>query len=97
MLVQYTELTGTARPFTYDLSKCKVSDFVKSCLDIYSDSETWFEASTNKLWTANKIKKFNGGMPYTTLLTTDTVTPLGWCSQEYASVSASWDSLLSQV
>ena len=97
MLVQYTELTGTARPLTYDLSKCKASDFVKSCLDIYSDSETWFEASTNKLWTANKIKKFNGGMPYTTLLTSDTVTPLGWCSQEYASVSASWDSLLSQV
>lgn len=97
MLKQYTELTGAPRPFEYDLSKCETSDFIKSCLEIYSDSVTWFEASTNKLWTASKIKKFNAGMPYPTLLSGGTVTPIGWCAQEYASVKASWNDLMSQV
>lgn len=98
MLKKYTSLTGTPRPFEYDISECETSDFVKSCLDIWSNSTTWFEKSTSKLWTANKARKFNVNNPYTTLLANaDTISAIGWCASEYQSVQKSWDTWLSQV
>ena len=94
MLQLYTTYTGTPRPFDYDVSECEVSDFIQSCLDIWSVSETWFENSTSELWTANKIKKFNLGNPYTMLLAnSDTMSAIGWCASEYMNVLNSWDSL----
>lgn len=98
MLKMYTEYTGAPRPFSYDVSECEVSDFIASCLDIWSEATTWFEYSTSPLWTANKIKKFNSTNPYTTLLANaDTISAIGWCSAEYSAVKGSWDSLVSAV
>ncbi len=98
ILKKYTSLTGTPRPFEYDISECETSDFIKSCLDIWSNSTTWFEKSTSKLWTSNKIAKFNSGNPYTTLLAnSETISAIGWCAAEYTAVEKSWAGLLEQV
>ncbi len=94
MLQMYTTYTGTPRPFDYDVMDCETSEFIKSCLEIWSNSETWFENSTSELWRANKIKKFNSGSPYTTLLAnSDTISAIGWCAAEYTAVKNSWSSL----
>lgn len=98
MLKQYTNLTGAPRPFDYDISECKTTPFVKSCLDIWASSVTWFENSTSKLWTANKLGKFQTTNPYTTLLANaDTITASSWCSSEYTAVKNSWDDFVSSV
>lgn len=94
MLKLYTDYSGAPRPFDYDVSECEVSDFIQSCLDVWSVSETWFENSQSELWTANRIKKFNLGNPYTMLLAnSDTMSAIGWCASEYTNVLNSWDSL----
>ena len=97
MLKKYTTLTGTPRPFAYDISECETSEFIKSCLDIWSNSITWFESSTNKLWTANKAKKFATNNPYGALLADDTITALGWCATEYKQVKATWGQWLDAI
>ena len=98
VLKKYTTLTGTPRPFDYDISECETSEFIKSCLDIWSNSTTWFESSTSLLWTANKVRKYNSGNPYTQLLANaDTKTAIGWCADELTSVTNSWDTWLEQV
>lgn len=91
MLELYTNFTGTPRPFDYEVSNCKVSAFIQSCLDVWSVSETWFENSSSELWTANRIKKFNLGSPYTMLIANSgTMSSIGWCASEYTSVRDSW-------
>lgn len=98
ILKLYTSLCGTPRPFDYDISECDTTDFAKSCLEIWENSVTWFESSTSKLWTANKVKKFNASNPYTNLITNaGTVSADGWCSAEYNSVQTSWPQWLQQV
>lgn len=96
MLKLYTEQTGTARPFTYDVTGCNVSEFAKSCLDIWQNSKIWFEASTSKLWTAAKIRRFNSVDPYGGILG-GTTTAAAWCTGEYETVTNSWSDLLQQV
>lgn len=98
MLTMYTSLTGTPRPFGYDVSKSEVTPFIESCLEIWRNSETWFEQSTAKLWTAGKAKKFCTSNPYTQLLAnSDTLTAIGWCQQEYTNVKATWQTWLDAV
>ncbi len=98
VLKKYTNLTGAARPFDYDIDACETSDFIKSCLEVWSNSTTWFESSNSKLWTANKVRKFNSGNPYTQLLAnSDTMSAIGWCANEYSSVVKSWDTWLEQI
>ncbi len=97
MLKQYTSFTGAPRPFDYDVSSCETSEFIKSCLDIWANSTSWFENSTNKLWTTNKIRKFNNTNPYTTLLGDDTITAAGWCAAEYNAVKGDWSNLISSL
>lgn len=98
MLKMYTEQTGTPRPFEYDLDGCETSDFIASCLEIAKNSTTWFENSTSKLWTANKVKKFNTNNPYSTLLAnSDTISAIGWCASEYNAVKLTWDSWLNEI
>jgi ABC-type glycerol-3-phosphate transport system substrate-binding protein len=97
MLKKYTSLTGTHRPFAYDISECETSEFIQSCLAIWGESETWFESSTSKLWTANKAKKYFVNNPYATLLADDTITAMGWCATEYKQVKAVWNTWLEAI
>lgn len=93
LLLKYTSLTGAPRPFDYDISKAEVTPFVKSCIDIWSNSTSWFESSTSKFWTSGKASKFQTTNPYTTLLSkAGTITALGWCQSEYSAVSGTWQS-----
>ncbi len=93
MLVQYTETSGTPRPFEYDVTGCNVNDFQRSCLDIWENSTTWFESSSSPLWTGLKVRKFNAVNPYTSLITNyPKTTADSWCASEYAGVKGAWDS-----
>lgn len=98
MLVLYTSVTGTPRPFNYDIDKSAKTPFIESCLNIWKNSETWFENSTSKLWTSGKVKKFQTTNPYTTLLANSgTITAIGWCQSEYTAVRKAWDTFLQAV
>lgn len=98
VLELYTSVTGTTRPFDYDVDNCEVTPFAKSCFEIWSKAETWFEQSTSKLWIAGKTKKFQVNNPYTTLLANNgTITALGWCNQEYSMVKATWSEWLAAI
>jgi len=94
MLKKYTEVSGTARPFDYDVTGCNVNEFQRSCLDIWANSITWFEASTSDLWTGSKIRKFNSGSPYTAIMVNyPSMTADQWCASEYTGVRGLYDSL----
>lgn len=99
MLIDYTNTTGTPRPFDYDLSKCtEVNAFQRSCLDIFMNSATWFEASTSPLWTGLKVKKFNAGSPYTQLIAQyPKVTADSWCASEYSGVKGAWPGWMTSI
>lgn len=98
VLSLYTSATGTPRPFDYDVTSCSVTPFIESCFAIWKDSETWFEQSSSKLWTANKVRKFQTSNPYTTLLANaGTITAIGWCQTEYDSVSKAWSEFVESV
>lgn len=92
MLKLYTEASGTARPFDYDVSECQVNDFQKSCLDIWANSTTWFESSNSPYWIGLKLRKFNSGSPYTMIMANyPKVTADSWCASEYAGVLGFFD------
>lgn len=98
VLTAYTSVTGTPRPFDYDVTSCEVSPFIESCFAIWKDSETWFEQSASKLWTSGKVRKFQTSNPYTTLLANaGTITAIGWCQTEYDSVNKAWSEFLASV
>lgn len=97
MLKKYTSITGTPRPFDYDISSCETTEFIQSCLAIWSESTTWFENSTSKLWTSNKARKFCTSNPYNTLLADDTITAYGWCATEYKQVQLTWSEWVNAV
>lgn len=98
VLAAYTSQTGTTRPFDYDVDSCEVTPFIESCFEIWKNSETWFEQSTSKLWTAGKVKKFQRSNPYGTLLANaGTITAIGWCQKEYEAVIGSWSEFVAAV
>jgi len=70
MTLLYTENTGTARPFDYNPLEAEgLSDFQKSCLNIYENSVTVYEFSQSVLSWQNLVSKWPGtGSPYSRMI-----------------------------
>ena len=70
MTLLYTENTGTARPFDYNPLEAEgLSDFQKSCLNIYENSVTVYEFSQSVLSWQNLVSKWPGtGRPYSRMI-----------------------------
>ncbi len=70
MTLLYTQKTGSARPFEYNpLEVDGLSDFQKSCLEIYENSVTVYEFSQSVLAWQNLVSKWPGtGTPYSRMI-----------------------------
>lgn len=91
-----TETSGAVRPFTYDVSGCNTSDFLKSCLDIWATSENWFDCSESILYAAGKAKKFLTDNPYMKIVY-DEYDAETFVYKEYSAARTNWDSYLEEV
>ena len=96
MLQTFTELSGGVRPFDYDVSKCKTSDFAKSCLALWQNSERWFDCSESLLYTAGLAKKFLTQTPYMQIVY-DEMDAETFCYQDYSAAKRNWDTYLEKA
>lgn len=95
MLQMYTELTGSMRPFEYEIEdESKISDFAKDAFAIYKNSVSYFDFSRENIYMKGYAKKYlNGGDPYS-LLVRGEVTPSRFCNLEYAEADSDWTTWL---
>lgn len=95
MLQMFTKYTGSTRPFEYDLEPVmdKLSSFAKSCIDIWSTSETYFDQSGSPLYVKGYAKKFITSQPWSLLVygpDNDGTTPQRFCAAEYLEARGKW-------
>lgn len=95
MLQMYTELTGSPRPFEYEMEdESKLSDFAKDVLKIRNESVCYFDFSREDIYMKGYAKKYlNGGDPYSALVRGE-ITPDRFCNLEYAEADGEWDTWL---
>ena len=83
---KYTMITGGIRPFQYvddlDVESLPISDFSKSCLEVYKNSETVYHYTNNPMQWINKLGKWpDVGAPYVKMITESSkYTPATVCS-----------------
>jgi N-acetylglucosamine transport system substrate-binding protein len=90
ILKLYTEATGAPRPFDYDVEGCDTSEFVKSCLDIWANSESWFDYSHSPMYANGYAKKYLTVSPYVPI-TYGELVPALFCNQEWTRAQSQWD------
>lgn len=95
MLQQYTEITGSPRPFAYDMpSEENLTDFAKDVLRIREESVGYFDFSRENVYMGGYAKKYlNGGDPYSMLVRGET-TGIRFCNQEFAEADKEWSTWL---
>ncbi len=83
----YTRITGAIRPFDYvndlDLDSLNASDFAKSCIEVYRNSNTVYHYTNNPMQWINKLGKWpDTGAPYGSMITDpENNTPAAMCSK----------------
>lgn len=83
----YTRITGGLRPFQYvddlDLETLEISDFAKSCIEVYQNSITVYHYSNNPMQWINKLGKWpDTGAPYVAMISDpENNTPAAMCSK----------------
>lgn len=91
MLALYTKITGSPRPFGYDLTAIEgLSKFNDDVLKIRSESATFFDYSRAGVYMYGYAQKYIGGQPYSALIRGET-TPLRFCNVEYVEADNNWD------
>lgn len=95
-LKKFSSLTGGVRPFDYDVSSLDTSDFFKSCLDIWANSEKWFDASESVLYTSGAAKKFLTDNPYMNIVY-DEYDAETFCYTDYAAAKREWNNMLEKA
>lgn len=93
MTMSYTSNTGSARPFNYDPLEAEgLSDFQKSCLEIYQNSVTVYEFSQSVLAWQNLVSKWPGtGTPYSRMIL-DNESASDMYNEMNSYVSSEWQS-----
>ena len=91
MLALYTKITGSPRPFGYDLTAIEgLSKFNDDVMKIRSESATFFDYSRAGVYMYGYAQKYIGGQPYSALIRGET-TPLRFCNVEYVEADNNWD------
>ena len=95
MLAVYTGLTGSPRPFDYDIGKIEgLSRFTQDILKLREESESTFDYSRSPLWMNGYVQKYIGGQPYSSLIRKET-DPQRFCNVEYVEADDNWDKWVS--
>lgn len=94
-LMQFTKDTGTPRPFKYDPTTLEdISDFSRSALDIWKNSEGIYAISKNPMYFSNDLNVFpESGVPYGDIYLGDSTAEDAWNS-DYNYVVKRWDEFL---
>jgi len=92
----FTRVTGGIRPFQYiddlDLDSMNLSEFSKSCIEVYRESTTVYHYSSNPIqWVSTFGKWPDLGSPYVGMISDPTEnTPAAVCSKSCDYVYREW-------
>lgn len=96
MLMLYTKITGSPRPFSYDMTSIEgLSKFNTDVLKIRAESKTFFDFSRANVYMSGYTQKYIGGQPYSALIRGD-ITPARFCNVEYVEAENNWDDWVSK-
>ena len=96
MLKLYTKITGSPRPFDYDLASIDgISKFNQDVLKLRAESNTMFDFSRKGVYMYGYAPKYIGGQPYSALIRGE-MTPQRFCNLEYVEADDNWDEWLSK-
>jgi ABC-type glycerol-3-phosphate transport system substrate-binding protein len=89
---KFTQYTGMPRPFLYTPSELEgLSDFTKSCMKYYEESEKMWRVSESPIYTYAGIRHWEplgAATLYGSLTSSD---PATLCAQMYSSAKSKWD------
>ena len=100
MIYSFTKDAQTIRPFQYkttEIEGLQASEFAKSCFEIYDNSKTLYQFSSNPLFWNVLVGKWPGiGAPYNRMVI-DGETAADMCSECYTHVTTNWQLFLDQI
>lgn len=102
MLLLFTKYAGTLRPFQYDIMSIydELTPFVQSCIDIWYGADSFFEASSSKLYKKGLVDMYVTQIPYPALIygvDNGGTTVERFMKAEYLKMTEEWDGILSKA
>jgi len=90
MLILYTKLAGSERPFDYELDNVDdLSKFVQDCLQIGKESINYFDFSRSPLYMNGYSQKYIGGQPFSAFIRGEN-DPERFLEMEYFEAEDNW-------